>query len=263
MIPSSKVRALVDLCRLSYSVGCSVVTPCCWRRLSFLVLLQRLLITAAVTLIVVAIARWLVHPSDEVWLVYQRVQLVWLGALAAWSLLMRIALRRGLLLPYAPRLMLLASDEEMEVILKAWARVEPRQGLESIPPLALEQLLNEGTSPLLVALSSRRRRDRSLSGLIERLEMQDPLMVQTISVISLFEQQQERLPPALLADSVLSYDELPWAAPFSVQAQLKRLADLLVAALLLLLAPFIGLAALLIWLEDQGPVFYSQQRAAG
>ena len=55
---------------------------------------------------------------------------------------------------------------------------------------------------------------------------------------------------------------MPWAAPFSVQAQLKRLADLFVAAALLLLtAPFIGFAALLIWLEDQGPVFYSQQRS--
>ena len=55
---------------------------------------------------------------------------------------------------------------------------------------------------------------------------------------------------------------MPWAAPFSVQAQLKRLADLLVAAVLLLLtAPFVGFASLLIWLEDQGPVFYSQQRS--
>ena len=78
----------------------------------------------------------------------------------------------------------------------------------------------------------------------------------------MFEKHQERLPPALLADSGLLYDELPWAAPFSVQAQLKRLADLLVAgALLLLTAPFVALAALLIWLEDQGPVFYSQQRS--
>ena len=231
-------------------------------RLFFPVLLQRLLITATVTLMVVAIARWLVNPSEEVWLVYRRVQVVWLGALAAWSLLMRIALRRGLLLPDAPRLMLLASDEEMAVMLQAWARVAPRQRLEPIPPLALDQLLNEGAAPLLVALSPRRRRDPSLSGLIERLEMQDPRLVQTMSVISLFEQQQERLPPALLADSVLSYDELPWAAPFSVQAQLKRLADLLVAAALLLLtAPFVGLAALLIWLEDRGPVVYSQQRS--
>ena len=152
----------------------------------------------------------------------------------------------------------------MAVMLQAWARVAPRQRLEPIPPLALDQLLNEGAATLLVALSPRRRRDPSLSGLIDRLEMQDPRLVQTMSVISLFEQQQERLPPALLADSVLSYDELPWAAPFSVQAQLKRLADLLVAAVLLLLtAPFVCLAALLIWLEDRGWSTASSAAAAG
>ena len=233
-----------------------------WRRLSFPVLLQRLLITATVSLMVVAIARWLVNPSEEVWLVYRRVQLVWLGTLTAWSLLMRIALRQGLLLPNPPRLILLASDEEIASILQAWARVGPRQCLEPIPPLALEHLLKEGAAPLLVALSPRGRLDPRFAGLIERLEVQDPRFVQTISLISLFEQQQERLPPALPSDSVLSYDELPWVAPFSVQAQLKRLADLLVAAALLLLtAPFVGLAALLIWLEDHGPVFYSQQRS--
>tara|TARA_B100000674_G_scaffold499057_1_gene541345 strand:- start:7710 stop:9068 length:1359 start_codon:yes stop_codon:yes gene_type:complete len=233
-----------------------------WRRLAFPVLLQRLLITAVVTLMVVAIARWLVNPGEEVWLVYRRVQLVWLGALTTWSLLMRIALRRGLLLPDAPRLLLLASDEEKAGMLQAWARVALPQRLESISPLACEQLLNEGAEPLLVAVSPSRRDDPSLSDLIKRLEIQDPRCLQTISVISLFEKRQERLPPALLADSGLSYDELPWAAPFSVQAQLKRLADLLVAgALLLLTAPFVGLAALLIWLEDRGPVFYSQQRS--
>ena len=47
-----------------------------------------------------------------------------------------------------------------------------------------------------------------------------------------------------------------------MQAQLKRMADLLLAAALLLLsAPFITVAALLIWLEDRGPIFYSQQRS--
>ena len=40
------------------------------------------------------------------------------------------------------------------------------------------------------------------------------------------------------------------------------MADLFVAAVLLLLtAPFIAVAALLIWLEDYGPVFYVQQRS--
>ena len=92
--------------------------------------------------------------------------------------------------------------------------------------------------------------------------MGDPRQVRALSVLSLFEQQQERLPPALMAETVLSYDDLPWAATFSVQAQLKRMADLFVAAVLLLLtAPFVLLAALLIWLEDRGPVLYAQQRS--
>ena len=233
-----------------------------WRRLSFFVLVQRLLITATVTLIVVAFARWLVSPGAEVWLVHRWVQVVWLSALTAWSLLIRIALRRGLLLPDAPRLLLLASDDEMSSMLQAWGRVSLPQRLEPISPFALDHLLNDVSQPLLVALSPSCRHDPSLSVLIKRLEVQDPRLIQTISVINLFEKQQERLPPALLADSSLSYDEMPWAAPFSVQAQLKRLSDLLVAGFLLLLtAPFVGLAALLIWLEDQGPIFYSQQRS--
>ena len=233
-----------------------------WRRLPFLLLLQRLLITSTVTLMVLSFSRWLINPVDHAWLADQRVQLVWLAALTAWSLLMRIALRRGLFLPCAPRLLLLATDDEIPSILQAWARVAPRQRLEPILPIALAQLLNDGAAPLLVALSAGRRRDLSLSGLIERLEVQDPRLVQTISVISLFDLQQERLPPALLADFCFSYDEMPWAAPFSVQSQFKRLADLLVAtALLLLMAPLVCFAALLIWLEDQGPVFYSQQRS--
>ena len=233
-----------------------------WRRLAFPVLLQRLLITTMVTLMVVFISSWLLKPGLEVWIVSMPVQLAWLSALTVWSLLIRIALRHGLLSPDLPRLLLLASDEEIPLITQAWARVAPRQRLEPITHLELEQLLDRGFAPLLVAISTRRRSESSLSDLIESLETQDPRIVQTISVISLFEQQQERLPPALLADSGLSYEELPWAAPFSVQAKLKRLADLLVAAVLLLLtAPFVGFAALLIWLEDKGPVFYSQQRS--
>ena len=232
-----------------------------WRRLAPCVLLQRLLITASVTLMAVAIARWFVNSGDEIWLLYWRVQLAWIGALTAWSLFIRIALRGGLLFPDAPRLLLLASDREVPGILQAWGRVAHRQSLEPILPRALEQLLEEGASPLLVALSPSLRRDPSLLGLFECLEMQDPRLVQTISVISLFEKHQERLPPFLLADSGWSLDELPWAAPFSVQAQLKRLADLFVAVVLLLLAvPFLGLAALLIWLRTEGH-FYSQQRS--
>ena len=233
-----------------------------WRFLAFPVLLQRLVITSAVTLMVMALSCWFGNLGYTAFALNWQLQLVWLFALTGWSLFIRIALRRGLLIPHAPRLLLLASDKEISPILQAWGRVAPRSPLEPVSCQALQKLLLDEVTPLLVIISSSSCDDPSLSRLIECLEMRDPRLVQTISVIRLFEQHQERLPPALLSDSGLLYHELPWAAPFSVQVQLKRLADLFVSIVLILLsAPFVALAALFIWLEDQGPVFYSQQRS--
>ena len=233
-----------------------------WRRLTLPVLLQRLLITAAVSVIVMAVARWLINPADAVWLVYRRVQLVWMVALTGWALLVRLALRRGLLLSDAPRLMLLAQQNDVHSVLTAWRRVPHRQRLFPVDAQRLQRRLDESDQPLLVAVTDEVRRDPMQHVLLESLDMRDPRLVRSVSVLSLFEQQQERLPPALMGDTPFTYDDLPWAATFSVQAQLKRMADLLVAALLLLItAPFMAVAALLIWLEDRGPVFYAQQRS--
>ena len=115
-------------------------------------------------------------------------------------------------------------------------------------------------TPLLVALSEKLSDPSKLSGLIERLEIQDPRIVQTMSVISLFEQQQERFPrPSCRFWFVLRRIALGRTVQCASSAQ--AFADLVAATLLLLAAPFIGLAAVLIWLEDHGPVFYSQQRS--
>ena len=233
-----------------------------WRRLTLPVLLQRLVITAAVSVLVVAVARWLINPADSVWLVYRRVQLVWMVVLTGWALLVRLALRRGLLLPDAPRLLLLAQPNDIHTVLTAWRRVPHRQRLSPVDALRLQRRLDQPEQPLLVAVSSELRRDPCQRLLLESLEMRDPRVVRSVSVLSLFEQLQERLPPVLMGDVPFTYDDLPWAATFSVQAQLKRMADLVVAALLLLLtSPFMAAAALLIWLEDRGPIFYSQQRS--
>ena len=232
-----------------------------WRRLTLPVLLQRLLITAAVSVIVMAVARWLINPADDVWLVNRRVQLVWMVALTGWALLVRLALRRGLLLSDAPRLMLLAQQNEVHSVLTAWRRVPHRQRLFPVDAQRLQRRLDQSDQPLLVAVTEGVRRDPMQLSLLESLDMRDPHVVRNVSVLSLFEQQQERLPPAFMGDMPFTYDDLPWAAAFSVQAQLKRMADLLLAALLLLItAPFMAVAALLIWLEDRGPIFYLQQR---
>ena len=233
-----------------------------WRRLTLSVLLQRLLITAVFTLIVVAIARWLINPSETGWLVFRRVQLIWIGALTLWALAVRIGLRRGLFLPEAPRLLLLAQPHELDMVLKSWRRVPQRQRLRPVDAPHLVQLLDEVDDPVVVVLSHAVSQDPGLRPLRARLEKCDQSQVHLLSVLSLFEQQQERLPPVLMGESVLAYDDLPWAATFSVQAQLKRMADLLVAAMLLLLtAPFVLLAVLFIWLEDRGPVLFAQKRS--
>ena len=233
-----------------------------WRRLTLPVLFQRLLITAAVTLMVVAIARWLINPSEMVWLVYRRVQFLWIGALSLWVLAVRVGLRRGLLLPDAPQILLLVQPWELDMVLADWRRLPQRQRLRPVVSTALAQQLDQAGEPILLALSQAVRSDTALRPLLASFEMRDPRQLRVISVLSLFEQQQERLPPALMADTVLAYDDLPWAATLSVQAQLKRMADLLVAALLLLLtAPFVLLAMLLIWLEDRGPLLYAQRRS--
>jgi lipopolysaccharide/colanic/teichoic acid biosynthesis glycosyltransferase len=98
--------------------------------------------------------------------------------------------------------------------------------------------------------------------LLERLEQRDPRDTSLTTPINLLERQLERLPPGLLPEPWLNYQELPWNRVFSLERQLKRVADLLVAAgLLTLTSPLLLLAALLIWLEDRGPVFYVQQRS--
>ena len=233
-----------------------------WRRLTLPVLLQRLLLTASVTVMVVAVTRWLINPADAVWLVHRRVQLIWMTALTAWALLVRLALRHGLLLSDPPRLLLLSHRKDIDSVLKSWRRVPHRQRLFPVDALRLQRRLALLEHPFLVAVSPEVRRDPTLQALLESLEICDPRVVQSVSVLRLFEQQQERLPPGLMGDFSFTYDDLPWAEPFSVQAQLKRMADLLVAFFLLLLtAPFMVVAALLIWLEDRGPIFFSQQRS--
>ena len=233
-----------------------------WRKLPLLVLLQRLLLTAVATLMLVAIARWLINPAVDVWLVHRRVQLVWISGVSAWALLVRVGLRRGVFSQELPRLLLLAQPDEVDPIMRAWKRVPGRQNLRLIQPHALLEHLQHSQDPLLVAITPASRLVPEVGSLLQRLESRDPRQLRLLSFIRLFEQEQERFPPALLPDDALAYVDLPWASTFSLQAQLKRLADVMLSAVLLLVtAPFVVLAALLIWFEDQGPIFYTQQRS--
>jgi exopolysaccharide biosynthesis polyprenyl glycosylphosphotransferase len=99
--------------------------------------------------------------------------------------------------------------------------------------------------------------DRLLQQLLE-------LRIGGTSVCSLMlwaERHLQRVPPELFTSRWLVQAEGFELQPGRLGWRIKRLGDLVVALLLLLLAsPIIALAALLIRLEDGGPIFYSQER---
>ncbi len=90
-----------------------------------------------------------------------------------------------------------------------------------------------------------------------QLQAQGMLVVTTLDWC---EHVLQRYPSTLLSREDLVRGGFAMSAG-SLQRRLKRMGDVLVSALLLLLTlPLLMLSALLIWLEDRGPVFYSQLR---
>jgi len=229
-----------------------------WRRLPLTAVLQRVVITGCVTFLALASARVLVNPPEVDWLVHRSTQAALLGPLMLWSLLMRGLLRRGLLLPPDPQVALVGPPAELQPVLQAWNRTPVRQPLHCISLAQALQL----KPPVVLALAPSLEQNPQHRRLLERLEERDPRDTRLTTPLNLLERQQERLPPRLLPEPWLDYQELPWNRVFSLERQLKRVADLWVAAgLLTLTSPLLLVAALLIWLEDRGPVFYVQQRS--
>ena len=229
-----------------------------WRRVPVAALLRRQGAVVGVLLILVAMSRWSLNPPADVWLVWRSSQLQWLVPLGVWSAGVRLGLRRGMLLPEEPQLLLVAPAPEAQQLLAEWRRTPSRLQPRWLPPQ--EALAQPG--PVVLALSSSIRRQHEALGWLAELEQRDPREFGLTTPLALAERQLERLPPALLPEPWLSYDAIPWNDSLGVQRQLKRVADVLLAGgLLLLTSPLLLLAALLIWLDDPGPVFYSQKRS--
>jgi len=82
-----------------------------------------------------------------------------------------------------------------------------------------------------------------------------------MSLLNWAEQVLQRVPPELFSNRWLVQAEGFELQPERFGWRLKRLGDVSVAGILLLLSlPLLGLAALLVHLEDGGPVFYGQVR---
>lgn len=229
-----------------------------WRRLPLVAVLQRTFVTLVATVILIALVRVIINPVDTVWLVHRSSQAIWLPTLMQWSVAWRILLRRGVLMPPTPQLVLVGSALDMKGVLAAWKRTPTRQSLRC---LSLEKAV-QLQPPVVLALTASSVQGPEQLLLVEKLLERDPRETSLLTPLQLLERQLERLPPALLPDPWIDYQDLPWSRFFSLSRQLKRVVDVLLSVLLLVLtSPFLLFSMLLIWLEDWGPVFYCQQRS--
>ena len=160
------------------------------------------------------------------------------------------------------RWILIGTEKELNVV-RQESRLEYERAplqLQLIEHAAAEETLQAiGTSELVgIAIGERAQlNERALEKLLA-------LRRQGISVIALVnwaEQVLQRVPPELFSNHWLAQAEGFELQPDRLGWRIKRLGDLLVAALLLVLsAPVMALAAVLIKLEDGGPVVFSQIR---
>jgi len=208
-------------------------------------MLQRILTPGLATLLVMVFWGWLAHVPDGLILYHRSMLLLIFSFETVWVLLGRLGFRWLLSRSVPVRWQILqGSQKDVVLIRREWARHEHHHplpvSLASLSPAPLEQKI----------------------GLLKPLQQRKQRTIRYASALHLAEHELERLPPALLSKAWLDYADAPWSNPFSFQRQLKRFADVGVSLLLLLLtSPLLLLAALLIWLEDRGPVFFMQDRS--
>lgn len=208
-------------------------------------MLQRILTPGLATLLVMVFWGWLAHVPDGQILYHRSMLLLIFSFETVWVLLGRLGFRWLLSRSVPVRWQILqGSQKDVVLIRREWARHEHHHplpvSLASLSPAPLEQKI----------------------GLLKPLQQRKQRTIRYASALHLAEHELERLPPALLSKAWLDYADAPWSNPFSFQRQLKRFADVGVSLLLLLLtSPLLLLAALLIWLEDRGPVFFMQDRS--
>ncbi len=228
-----------------------------WPRLPVATLVQRVLITCLATFLAVALARVLLNPPVDVWLVHRSTQFFYLLPLFVWSLLLRWLLRRGVLLPQEPKMVLVGPYPELQPVLEAWIRTPVARSLHV---LSLQDALH-CSSPVVFALAPSLQLNSNELEMVHVLQERDPQGTSFTTPLNLTERHLERIPPVLLPESWFDYHDIPWNRMFSLDRQLKRVADLFLASCLLIItSPLISVAALLIWIQDRGPVFYVQHR---
>lgn len=108
----------------------------------------------------------------------------------------------------------------------------------------------------------------AISPLIQKTKDLEPIFQKTLaqktrllSLSQLAEEELQRIPAHWLDESIIQLSRLANGRKIGINSQLKRLADLILGVLLILIAAItLFPIAIAIYLHDRGPIFYSQIR---
>lgn len=232
-----------------------------WEQLKQTILLQRILLTIVSSIITVAVVKWLVNPSELIWLLHRKTQFLWMLSFGLWSFWVKVAMHRGLFLPKALETFIVAEPNEFNDITKIWLEAEHTVPFRLKTLDELKFLANNTEDSIVVIYSRKIELLYDFRKLVSDFQYSNPCKYRFISILEFFEQRQERLPPSFLATNLITYGSTRWASSLSTQVQLKRLADVILSSLLLVLClPIIFISSILIWIEDRGPIFFIQKR---
>jgi lipopolysaccharide/colanic/teichoic acid biosynthesis glycosyltransferase len=221
-------------------------------------LFYRQSLTVIVTMGTLAMAAWLLNPPIEVWVLWRSTQLFWLLPTGMTSFVARDFILNSTAVIPQPGFFLIAPHSEASHWLRVWQSTPTLLTLKWQTP---DEVLKH-PGPAVVAIASSALDQARHSAWYKTLEARDPRLFVLTTPLALTEKYLARIPPSLLPEPWASYDSIPFNASFGFQRQLKRVADISLSILLLIVsAPVLLMAALLIWMEDRGPVLFVQRRS--
>lgn len=179
--------------------------------------------------------------------------------LSIWSGLIRVVLRRNWPSPQRPRWQIAAMRDEISNIEEEWTLSRARSEFPYLINASFNQRIPESTHSESLALSS---------GVINNQDLQ-PLWQEAISqgqpvfsLVEMAEQELQRIPARWVGNQWLLFSGVIDGQRTNLKKQLKRYSDVVLSfALLIITAPVIAVAMVLVKLEDGGEVIYRQQRS--
>jgi exopolysaccharide biosynthesis polyprenyl glycosylphosphotransferase len=222
-------------------------------------LVLRLGITSAASLIAGALLGWLLRLPPDISLLHRGSLFPLFSLATLWSALVRLALRQGQRLTPLPMWQIVALTSEVEAIAKEWRRDTTIRQAPLPTILSFSPSLWCAQAPdTAIALSSGATSTADVQQFCQLVVARGHPV---LSLAAMAEQELQRIPPNWVGDQWLLFSSRIDGEHSTVQQQLKRFADVVISVLLLLVtSPILALAALLIRLQDGGPVIYRQQR---